>query len=70
MQHVPTKSGFDAYEWPVYPKLIAQIEELKRKAYALRERESAQALVWIKGAIRQYGLSAQDLGFTKARDSL
>lgn len=70
VQHVPTKSGFDAYEWPVYPKLIARIEELKRKAYALRERESAQALVWIKGAIRQYGLSAQDLGFTKARDSL
>lgn len=67
VQPLPATSGFDDYEWPVYPKLIAQIEELKRKAQVVRERESAQALEWIKGAIRQYGLSAQDLGFHRSQ---
>lgn len=67
VQHVPTKSGFDAYEWPVYPKLIAQIKDLKRKAQVMRERESAQAVEWIKKAIHQHGLSAKDLGFTRSQ---
>ncbi|RCW66249.1 hypothetical protein [Pseudorhodoferax soli] len=67
VQHLPATVGFEAYEWPVYPKLIAQIEELKRKAQVVREHESAQALEWIKGAIRQYGLSAQDLGFGQGK---
>ncbi|GHD04655.1 hypothetical protein GCM10007320_65670 [Pseudorhodoferax aquiterrae] len=67
VQNLPTTSSFDAYEWPVYPKLIAQIEELKRKAQVVRERETAQALEWIKGAIRQYGLSAHDLGFNQGK---
>lgn len=67
VQQLPTTSGFDAYDWPVYPKLVAQIEDLKRQAQVIRERESAEAVEWIKEAIQQYGLSAQDLGFGRGR---
>ena len=64
---IPRTSGFEGYEWPLYPKLITQIEELKRQAHALRERESAEAILWIKEAIALHGLSAQDLGFHQSR---
>ena len=60
-------SGFAGYDWPVYPRLIAQIEDLKRQAEVLREREAAEAIRWIRQAVQQFGLSAQDLGFARSR---
>jgi DNA-binding protein H-NS len=60
-------SGFAGYDWPVYPRLIAQIEDLKRQAELLREREAAEAIRWIRQAVQQFDLSAQDLGFARSR---
>lgn len=60
-------SGFAGYDWPVYPRLIAQLEDLKRQADVLREREAAEANRWIRQAIEQFDLSAQDLGFARRR---
>jgi hypothetical protein len=60
-------SSFAGYDWPVYPRLIAQIEDLKRQAEVLREREAAEAIRWIRQAVQQFDLSAQDLGFARNR---
>jgi DNA-binding protein H-NS len=60
-------SGFAGYDWPVYPQLIAQIEDLKHQAEVLREREAAEAIRWIRQAVQQFDLSAQDLGFARSR---
>lgn len=60
-------SGFAGYDWPVYPRLIAQIEDLRRQAEVLREREAAEAVRWIRQAVQQFDLSAQDLGFARSQ---
>jgi hypothetical protein len=48
--------------WPRYPKLIAQIKALEAAAEQAKHREAAEAVRWIKQAIRAHGLTPQDLG--------
>lgn len=49
---------------PRYPALLARIGELEAEAQRLKALEAAQAVRWIRQAIKTYGLSAQDLGLT------
>jgi hypothetical protein len=46
-----------------YDVVMAEIEALRRKAVELRKIESAGAVRWIKRAIADYDLTAEDLGF-------
>ncbi len=46
-----------------YAALLAQIARLEAEAGALRRQEAAKAIQWILAAIRDYGLTRQDLGF-------
>ncbi|WP_284620568.1 H-NS histone family protein [Aquabacterium humicola] len=48
------------------PVVQQQIEELQRRASALRESEKAGVIDRIKHAIAVYGITAPDLGFTVA----
>jgi len=45
-----------------YDAVMAEIEWLKRRAAALRKAEARSAVRWIRKAILDYGLTAQDLG--------
>lgn len=44
-----------------YPILLAEIEKLEHQARLIKQREGA--VLWISQAIRQYGLTAEELGF-------
>ena len=46
-----------------YATLVAKIAGLERQALAAKKREAAIAIRWIKNAIRNYGIGAQELGF-------
>lgn len=46
-----------------YSALLARIAKLEAEAGALRKQEAAKAIKWIQVAIRDYGLTRQDLGF-------
>ena len=41
---------------------MAEIELLKRRAVVLKKAEARTAVRWIRKAIRDHGLTAQDLG--------
>lgn len=45
-----------------YKELTAQIETLKKQAEHLRQSEIANAIADIKSKMRDYGISASDLG--------
>jgi DNA-binding protein H-NS len=53
----PTRpSAFDT-------RSLAMIASLERQAVAAKKREAAVAIRWIRKAIRDYGIEAQELGF-------
>lgn len=47
-----------------YEQLRSQIAKLEREAQKLRAQEAAHAVRWIRRAIEDYGLTAEDLGFS------
>lgn len=47
-----------------YTEILAQIKELQEKAEELRKAELAEVVADIKAKISQYGITAQELGFT------
>ncbi|CAJ7710481.1 histone family protein nucleoid-structuring protein H-NS [Burkholderia pseudomallei] len=49
-----------------FEALLQQAEELRKRAYELREKEKPEAIARIKAEIAKYELSAEDLGFTAA----
>lgn len=51
---------------PTYIELMAQIEALQRQAEEVRQAEIAGVIAEIKQKIRDYDLTAADLGFSKA----
>lgn len=55
-----TTEGGDA--WPRYPAMLQRLRALQAEAEAARQHERLRALVWIRKAIADYGLSPSDLG--------
>ncbi|WP_198157084.1 hypothetical protein [Aquincola tertiaricarbonis] len=55
-----TTEGGDA--WPRYPAMLQRLLALQAEAEAARQHERLRALVWIRKAIADYGLSPSDLG--------
>ena len=55
--------GTDPAERLQYEKLMAKIAGLERQALAAKKREAAFAIRWIRKAIRNHGIGAQELGF-------
>jgi DNA-binding protein H-NS len=53
-----------------YEQIQKQIESLQRQAEKLRAREIDEVIARIKVAIKHYGLSAAQLGFGSAADSV
>ncbi len=49
-----------SHEWPRYLEMRRQLLALQAEARAARAREAQEALVWIKRAIAEYGLTAAD----------
>jgi DNA-binding protein H-NS len=47
-----------------YQEILSQIEDLKRKAEDVRQQEMAGAIAEIKRLMAQFGISADDLGFS------
>lgn len=45
-----------------YERLMAEIRDLDHQAEAVRKVESAEVVRWIRKAIVDYGLDAEDLG--------
>lgn len=50
-----------------FETLRAQIVKLEREAEKLRAQEAAKAVRWIRRAIEDYALTAEDLGFKQQR---
>jgi hypothetical protein len=48
---------------PRYPALLARIRALQAEAQTAFRRESAEAVAWIRSAIKAYGIRADELGF-------
>jgi hypothetical protein len=55
--------GTDPAEQRRYEALMAKIAGLERQAVAAKRREAAVAIRWIRKAIRDYGIGAQELDF-------
>jgi hypothetical protein len=55
--------GADPAERLQYERLMAKIANLERQALAAKKREAGLAIRWIRKAIRDYGVGAQELGF-------
>lgn len=51
---------------PIYAKIMAQIETLQKQAEEQRQRELADVIAEIRQKIRDYDLTAADLGFLAA----
>lgn len=51
---------------PTYVELMAQIEALQKQAEEVRQAEIAGVIAEIKQKIRDYDLTAADLGFSNA----
>ena len=49
-------------DWPRYPALLRELRLLQAQAQEVRQAEVAATLRWIKAAIRDYGITAQELG--------
>lgn len=49
-----------------YSEIAAEIEKLQAEAKAIREREIPEVIERIRLAIAEYGLTASDLGFSRA----
>lgn len=50
-----------------YKQLTAQLEKLHKEVAVAREKEIAQAIADIKEKIAEYGITAEELGFTSKR---
>lgn len=50
-----------------YKQLTAQLEKLHRDVAVAREKEVAQAIADIKQQIAEYGITAEELGFSTKR---
>jgi hypothetical protein len=55
------ESDFTDVDWPRYPKMLARLRTLELQADRLRRREAADAIRWIKRAIRTYRISISEL---------
>ena len=64
----PAGTSFAGYAWPVYPRLVGEIEDLKKQAQDLRALETAEAIRWVRKTVRKLGLSQQDIGFGTSED--
>jgi hypothetical protein len=51
-----------------FAELKKRIEKLEAEANRLRLRERTQAIAWAQEAIRQYGISAPELGLRRPRE--
>lgn len=54
---------FEPISSKAYAALLLRIAKLEAEAGVLRKQEAAKAIQWIQVAIRDYGLTRQDLGF-------
>lgn len=45
-----------------YARLMAKILKLERQAEAVKKAEAASAMRWIRRAVADHGLTADDLG--------
>ncbi|CAM2196611.1 DNA-binding protein H-NS [Paraburkholderia kururiensis] len=52
---------------PSYKQLTAQLEKLHKEVAVAREKELAQAIAEIKEKIAEYGITAEELGFSGKR---
>ncbi|NDU86120.1 MAG: H-NS histone family protein [Ferrovum sp.] len=52
-----------------YEKLMEQAEELRRQAESVRQQEIQAIVMEIREKIRQFGITAKDLGFSTAAGS-
>jgi DNA-binding protein H-NS len=50
-----------------YKQLTAQLEKLHKEVALAREKEIEQAIVEIKQTIADYGITAEELGFSSKR---
>lgn len=50
-----------------YKQLTAQLEKLHKEVAVARDKEIAQAIADIKEKIAEYGITAEELGFTSKR---
>lgn len=48
--------------WPRYPALLRELRMLQAQAQEIKKAEVAATLRWIKAAIRDHGITAQELG--------
>lgn len=55
-------AGFRREAMERYERLMAEIRDLDHQAEAVRKVESAEVVRWIRKAIVDYGLDAEDLG--------
>ncbi|RFU48719.1 H-NS family nucleoid-associated regulatory protein [Paraburkholderia sp. DHOC27] len=53
-----------------YKQLTAQLEKLHKEMAAAREKEIEQAIADIKQTIADYGITAEELGFSSKRTSV
>ena len=52
-----------------YQELCAEIEILKQQAESVRAKEISNAIVEVKRLIKEYGLTANDCGFSAAKSA-
>ena len=52
-----------------YKQLTAQLEKLHKEAAVAREKEIEQAIADIKQKIVEYGITAEELGFSSKRST-
>jgi DNA-binding protein H-NS len=50
-----------------YKQLTAQLEKLHKEVAVAREKEIEQAIADIKEKVAEYGITAEELGFTSKR---
>ena len=50
-----------------YKQLTAQLEKLHKEMASARDKEVAQAIAEIKEKIAEYGITAEELGFSSKR---
>ena len=52
---------------PTYKQLTAELEKLQSQVAAAREKEVADTIAQIKVKIAEYGITAEELGFSRKR---
>lgn len=54
---------------PTYKELVQQIEKLQKQAEDARKKELNEVITDLKAKIKQYGLTASDLGLGRGKAS-